>query len=260
MLIDSHTHFDDPRFDSDRDKVYLRAKRAGIIAMIVPAVSAASWPKIKEHAENYNSIFPAYGLHPYFITQHKPEHLDLLKDWIIREHPLAVGECGLDYFLPELDREKQKNFFRAQLEIAKEFDLPIILHARNAVEEAILLIKETGHHKGMVHSYNGSLQQAKQLINLGYYLSFGGAATYAQAIKLRTLIRELPIDRLLIETDAPDQPGADHKGQRNEPGNILEVLDTFTELRSETKKVIAEQTTTNAINLFNLPEQVLFSH
>ncbi len=252
MLIDSHVHFDDPRFDKDRDAVYQRAMQAGVIAMIMPAITAESWPKTKQCSDQYENVFPAYGLHPYFIDQHKPEHLDQLKDWIKKEQPVAVGECGLDYFLPELDQEKQKNFFEAQLEIAKESSLPIIIHARSAVEDVINVIRKSGHNKGMIHSYNGSLQQAKQLIDLGYYLSFGGAVTYTRANKLRTLIKELPLESMLIETDAPDQPDADHKDQRNEPGFILEILNTFAELRSESRETIAQQTMHNTVRLFNL--------
>ena len=252
MLIDSHVHFDDKRFDEDRDAVYQRAKQAGVIAMIMPAITADSWPKTKQISDQHENVFPAYGLHPYFIDQHKTEHLDQLKDWIKKEQPVAVGECGLDYFLPELDQEKQKNFFETQLKIAKEFDIPVIIHARSAVEDVINLIKKSGHYKGMIHSYNGSLQQAKQLIDLGYYLSFGGAVTYTRAKKLRSLIKELPLDSLLIETDAPDQPGADHEGQRNEPTFIIGVLETFAELRSESRETIAKQTMHNTVRLFNL--------
>jgi len=252
MLIDSHIHFDDPRFDQDRDEVYQRAKQAGVIAMIMPAITAASWPKTKQCADQYKNVFPAYGLHPYFIDQHKPEHLDQLKDWIKKEQPVAVGECGLDYFLPDLDQEKQKTFFESQLEMAKEFDLPIIIHARRAVEDVINLIKKSGHQKGMIHSYNGSLQQAKQLIDLGYYLSFGGAVTYARAKKLRTLIKDLPLDSLLIETDAPDQPSIDHKGQRNEPRFITEVLDTIVELRPENRETVLHVIMQNTIKLFSI--------
>lgn len=255
MLIDSHVHFDDTRFDVDRDAIYLRAEKVGVIAMIMPAVTANSWPKTKQCADQYKNIFPAYGLHPYFIDQHQPDHLDQLKDWIEKEQPVAVGECGLDYFLKQLDKEKQKYFFEAQLIIAKDFDLPIIIHARSAVEEVIQMIRKSGHNKGMIHSYNGSFQQAEQLIELGYYLSFGGAATYTRAKKLRALISELPLENILIETDAPDQPGADHAAERNEPAFIQEVLDTFTDLRSESNVQIARQTVINTVKLFNL-EQV----
>lgn len=255
MLIDSHVHFDDCRFDDDRNAVYHRAEKAGVMAMIMPAVTAGSWPKTKQCSDQYQNVFAAYGLHPYFIDQHQPEHLDQLTIWIEKERPVAVGECGLDYYLKELDQEKQRYFFEAQLIIAKEFDLPIIIHARSAVEEVIRLIRKTGHNKGMVHSYNGSLQQAEQLIDLGYYLSFGGAATYTRANKLRALIAKLPLENLLLETDAPDQPCADHAGQRNEPAFIKVVLDTFTELRSESKEQIARQSMINTIKLFNL-EQV----
>ncbi len=252
QLIDAHVHFDDPRFDSDRNEVYARACRAGIMGMIVPSTTAGDWSRTRQCAETYRNVYPAYGLHPYFIDQHQPAHLDTLEAWIQKERPVAVGECGLDYFLDDLDRDKQRVFFRDQLRIAKAFDLPIIIHARKAVEEVICLIKQSGHRKGMIHSYNGSLQQAEQLIELGYFLSFGGAVTWSRARKLRTLVATLPLEHLLLETDAPDQPGANHLGQRNEPAYLLEVLDTFAELRSEDKSTIAEQARQNTVELFRL--------
>ncbi len=252
MLIDSHVHLDDQRFDVDRDQVVKRAEQSGVITMIVPAVTATTWSKTKKITDKYPNVFPAYGLHPYFIDQHEAEHLEQLHNWIETEKAIAVGECGLDYFLPELDQTKQRLFFERQLTIAKKFDLPIIIHARSAVEDVINLLKKSGHNKGMIHSYNGSLQQAKKLIDLGYLLSFGGAVTYPRAKKLRALIGQLPLDSLLLETDAPDQAGANFNQQRNEPSFIIEILDTFTELRSENRKVIAEQTTQNCQKLFNL--------
>ncbi len=252
MLIDSHVHFDDPRFDLDRDAVYQRALEAGVEAMIIPAVSANSWDKTKTITDQYPNVFPAYGLHPYFIEQHKEQDLDQLRDWIKNEKPVAVGEAGLDFYLKDLDQIKQRVFFEAQIEIAKEFDLPIIIHARKAVEDVIKIIKKIDHRKGMIHSFNGSLQQAEQLIDLGYFLSFGGAATFAGSKNIRSLIQTLPLERLLLETDAPDQPDMNHKGQRNEPGFITYVLNTFVDLRPENRQKIVKQTTLNARALFAL--------
>ncbi|MFK8068282.1 MAG: TatD family hydrolase [Gammaproteobacteria bacterium] len=256
MLIDSHVHFDDPRFDVDRNAVYQRALDAGVEAMIIPAVTAESWGRTKEIADQYSHVFPAYGLHPYFIDQHKQQDFALLREWLKKEKPVAVGEAGLDYYLKDLDQIKQQDFFETQLEIAKEFDLPIIIHARKAVEDVIKTIKKIDHKKGMIHSFNGSLQQAEQLIESGYFLSFGGAATFAGSKNIRSLIKKLPLERLLLETDAPDQPDAQHQGERNEPAFMVEILDTFVALRSESKDEIVLQTKRNTIDLFDLKFRV----
>lgn len=252
ILIDSHVHLDDPRFDDDRDDVVKRALKAGISHMIVPAVTAARWAITKQVTDTFETVSPAYGLHPYFIDEHEIEHLDQLQTWIQQEQPIAVGECGLDFFLPELDQQKQKIFFEAQLQIAKECDLPIIIHARGAVEEVINTIKRSGHRNGMIHSFNGSQQQAEKLIELGYLLSFGATVTFPRAKKLRNLITTLPLQHLLIETDAPDQAGIKHHKQRNEPCFLIDVVSTFAELRQESQEQIALQTTENAQRLFHI--------
>jgi TatD DNase family protein len=197
-------------------------------------------------------LHPAYGLHPMFLAEHRPDHLDALCRWIDREHPVAVGECGLDFFVEGLDPDEQRTYFLRQLELAREFGLPVILHARRAVDEVIATVRAVGGLRGVVHSYSGSAEQAHQLWKLGFSLGFGGPVTYDRARRLRAIVAQMPIEFLLLETDAPDQPLSTHRGQRNEPGHLREVLDCVATLRDTDPDVLAAATTLNAQRLFGL--------
>ena len=252
-LVDSHSHFDAAEFDADRAAAHARAVAAGVVAQIVPAVDAAGWPKLRQTCAGLPGLWPAYGLHPMYLDAHRPEHLPALRAWIERERPLAVGECGLDYFVEGLDAEAQLFYFDGQLRLAREFDLPVIVHARRAVDAVIAAIRRIGGLRGVVHSFSGSAEQAAQLHRLGFLLGIGGPVTYARANRLRKLVAGMPLEQLLLETDSPDQPGATHRGQRNEPAHLLEVLDAIATLRKVPRDDIAAATRDNAVRLFNLP-------
>ncbi len=252
MIIDSHCHIDFEDFDSDRSNVLNSAKQAGIEHIIVPGITKNTWPRLQEVCSQYNKLHPAYGLHPYFINKHKPEHLDDLKQWASKEKPIAIGECGLDFYLKELNKNIQIEFFEAQLDIAKENKLPVIIHSRKATEQIIQIIKKKNLQDGMIHSYSGSFEQAKQLIDLGFYISFGGAITYNNATRIRKIAQQIPLDSLLVETDSPDQSGASHQGQRNQPDFIIEVINTLSELHNISVNNIADITHKNALTLFQI--------
>jgi len=252
-LVDSHCHLDDAAFDGDRDAVLRRAREAGIVRQVVPAVEAAGWAKLRTVCAADPGLHAAYGLHPLALPAHRSEHLAQLRDWIERERPVAVGECGLDYFVEGLDRDAQAGWFDAQLRIARDFDLPVIVHARRAVDAVIAAIRKVGGLRGVVHSFSGSPQQARQLWDFGFLLGLGGPVTYPRANRLRRLAADMPLDRLLLETDAPDQPDAGHRGQRNEPARLPDVLATLAALRGEDPAGIAAATTRNARRLFSFP-------
>lgn len=252
-LVDSHCHLDVDAFDVDRTEVIERARRAGVTRQIVPAIAAAGWPALRDVCASNPGLYPAYGLHPMFLAQHRPDHLVELREWALREKPVAIGECGLDFFLPGLDVEAQARIFDAQLLLAREFDLPLIVHARRAVDAVIAAIKRLGGVRGVVHSFSGSPQQAAQLWDFGFMIGLGGPVTYARANRLRALARTMPLEHLLLETDAPDQPDSEHRGQRNEPARMIHVLRTIAELRDVDPLVIADATTANADRLFRLP-------
>ena len=254
-LVDSHSHLDAAEFDPDRDAVVARAQDAGVDAQVVPAVAASGFAKLREVCVAGDGLHAAYGLHPMYLAAHRPGDLDVLRDWIARERPVAVGECGLDHFVEGLDSGLQRTYFTGQLELACEAGLPVIVHARRAVEEVIACIRGVGGRgalRGVVHSYSGSAEQARRLFDLGFLLGFGGPVTYERATRLRALVAGMPLDFLLLETDAPDQPPAAHRGERNEPARLQQVLDAVARLRGEEREAIAAATTRNACTLFGL--------
>jgi len=250
-LFDSHAHLDAAEFDGDRDDVIARARSAGVAEMLVPAVSASGWRALHTLCEAQPGLYPAYGLHPCHLAGHADHDLAALADWL-RGHPaVAVGECGLDFHEPGLDHERQLHFLRGQFEIAHGFDLPLVLHARRAFEQVIVELRRFGKPlRGVVHSFSGSAEQARELRRLGFSVGIGGPVTHERAQRLRKLVAELPIESLLLETDAPDQPDAAHRGQRNEPAHLVEVLACVAGLRGSPPEVIADATAANARRLF----------
>ncbi|MFA0922947.1 TatD family hydrolase [Xanthomonas fragariae] len=253
QLIDSHCHLDAGAFDHDRATVIARAQAANVMQQVVPAITAASWPGLRAVCKQAPGLYPAYGLHPIFLDRHRPEHLDLLAEWIERERPCAIGECGLDFSLDGLYAQTQRDYFDGQLQLAKRFDLPLIVHARRATEEVIARIKAVGGLRGVVHSFAGSPEQAQQLWKLDFMIGLGGPVTYPRASRLRGLAANMPLQHLLLETDAPDQPDASIRGQRNEPAYLRTVLECIAQLRGENADRIAAQTTANARRMFGLP-------
>ncbi|MET0067784.1 MAG: TatD family hydrolase [Candidatus Thiodiazotropha sp.] len=251
-LIDAHCHFDDASFDPDRDEALQRAHASGVREQVIPAVIAAWWPRIRDMCREHTGLYPSYGLHPMYLGDHRESHLEALQQWIERERPVAIGECGLDFYIPDPQPARQQFYFEGQLQLARQFDLPVIIHARRAVEEVINTLRRYPGVRGMLHSYSGSEQQARRLIDLGFFLSFGGPLTYPRAQRLHRLVENLPLQALMLETDSPDQPNCNHRGERNEPARLTEVLDQFSRLRSESRETIAEQTRSNTYRLFRL--------
>lgn len=249
-LYDSHSHLDAPEFDGDREAVVARAEAAGVVRQLVPAVAFRTWPALRDTCALRPGLRAAYGLHPMYLDEHRPEHLDALPGWIERERPAAVGECGLDFFVAGLDPEAQRRYFVRQLEIARDVGLPVVLHARRAVDEVIATIRRVGGLRGVVHSWSGSDEQAAQLFRLGFSLGIGGPVTFERAQRLRRTVATMPIDHLLIETDSPDQPDAARRGQRNEPAFLVDVLREVARLRGVDPAIVAEATDRNAEALF----------
>lgn len=252
-LVDSHCHLDAPEFDPDRAQVIARARAAGVGSQVLPSIDAAGWPKLRAICAADEGLHPAYGLHPMFLSSHRPQHLHELREWLEHERPCAVGECGLDHFVEGLDRDEQSRYFDGQLRLAREFDLPLIVHARHAVEATIAAIRRVGGLRGVVHSYSGSEEQARQLWKLGFMIGLGGPLTYERAKRLRRIVATMPIEYLLLETDAPDQPDAGIRGQRNEPARLAGVCEVVAQLRGESAERVAEATSANARRLFALP-------
>ena len=251
-LVDTHSHIDVEAFDADRPAVIERARAAGVARQVVPAIHAAGWAGLRDVCARHPGLHAAYGLHPVYLDSHRDDDLHALVEWIRQERPVAVGECGLDHFVDGLDRERQSQLFDAQLRIARDFDLPVIVHARHAVDAVIAAIRRIGGLRGVVHSFSGSRQQAETLWREGFAIGLGGPVTYERASRLRTLAATMPLEHLVLETDAPDQPDSCGRGQRNEPARLVNVLHAIAMLRGEPMDTIARATTANAERLFRL--------
>lgn len=253
MLVDTHCHLDADEFDRDRGDVVRRARAAGVRTQVLPATHADEWPLLRDAAASSPGLYAAYGMHPTFLAHHRDGDLDALREWVEQERPVAVGECGLDFFVEGLDAEAQSHWFEGQLRIARDFDLPLIVHARRAVDQVTAAIRRIGGLRGVVHSFSGSRQQAEKLWELGFLVGLGGPVTYERANRLRRLAATMPLEYLVLETDAPDQPDSAIRGQRNEPARLTVVCGTIAELRGVSPDEVASATTSNARRLFALP-------
>jgi TatD DNase family protein len=245
-IIDSHCHLDDDRFDPDRDQIVARAKANNIDCIVIPATTAQRWLKVKKVSELYEGVYPTYGLHPMFMALHQAQHINELDAWLDREKPIAVGECGFDFFMGRVDEVQQVKIFSDQLQLAKNHRLPVIIHVRKFAPLT-----------GVIHSFSGSQQQADQLIDLGFKLGIGATVGFERAKKLRSVVASVPDSALLIESDAPDQPGANHRGERNEPAFIIEQLTTIASLRDMSEKELAQALLRNTHDLFDFKGKIL---
>lgn len=249
-MIDAHIHLDDSRFDEDRTLLINQAQEAGIKKFITPAVTLSGFSKLRELSLQHPSITPSYGLHPYFITQHKKDDIKYLDTWLSANKSCALGECGLDFFLKELDKDLQQFYFEAQIELAKKHDLPLILHARGAVDAVFNALRNAKYYNAMLHSYNGSIEQTKRLIDRGIKFSFGGAICNSKAHKLHKLVNYCPLDTIMFETDAPDQNLYPDFKLRNEPINLIKIIHYYSLLTNHSSDKVKTQSSVTCQQFF----------
>ena len=253
-IIDTHCHLDVVDFDLDRDEVLEQCRSHEITKIIVPAIESKSWSRLLELCELNKGIYPALGLHPVFIEQHQIEDINKLEHILDKTSPVAIGEIGLDFYLKNLDKDKQLELFEQQLLLAKKHELPVILHVRKAHDQVLQLLSKIKVKGGFCHAFNGSLQQAEKYIELGFKLGFGGTLTYENSSKIHALAKALPLESIVLETDAPDMVVESHRGQRNSPAYIIESLNALANIRNEDVNVIAQQTTLNANDVINFSD------
>lgn len=262
MLIDTHCHLDFSAFDSDRDLVIAACQKQNITSIVVPGVCSKHWQRILLLCRTQDILYPALGLHPCFLSDHKAEDLDQLAQICARqsvdpplEQPLeqpivAIGEIGLDYYKGKnkvLNKELQRWYFSKQLEIAGQYHLPVLIHARKSHQDVLQYLKTKKSITGIIHAYSGSYEQAKEYLNLGFKLGFGGAYTYPKATKLRALLAKLPLEAWVLETDAPDMSPVMYHQQRNSPQYIPQIAEEFVNLynaeiniKSDTEELICQ--------------------
>ena len=254
-LIDSHTHLDFPDFDADRTQLLARSRASGVEQMVVLGVYQHNWQRLWDLVQTDSQLYAAFGLHPVYLNEHRPEHVLELGQWLSRlaGHPqlCAVGEIGLDYFLPELDREGQQQLFEAQLQLAADFQLPSLLHVRRSHAQVIATLKRFRLQRGgIIHAFAGSREEAREYLKLGFKLGLGGAATWPQALRLRKVIVDLPLDAIVLETDSPDMAPAMYPNQRNSPEHLPDICQALAEVMGISPERLAETSTANARELF----------
>jgi len=252
FLFDTHCHIDSPQFNSDREFVLAQAQANGIERIIVPATTQRRWANLIKICEASPVLYPALGLHPVYLGAHKKNDIDLLESKLPELSIVAIGEIGLDYYLKELDKSKQLKLLEPQLSIANNEHLPVILHCRKAYDDLIRQLLKFKLPGGIAHAFNGSIQHAYKLIDLGFKLGFGGMLTYERSSKLRTLVAELPLSSIVLETDSPDLTVAQHRGKRNSPAYLPFVLDVLSEIRDESKEEITTQIYSNSLQVFSM--------
>ncbi|MEK1908404.1 MAG: TatD family hydrolase [Pseudomonas sp.] len=258
QLIDTHTHLDFPDFDADRAELLARSRAAGVAKLVVLGVYQANWQRLWDLVQQEEGLYAAFGLHPVYLEQHQPEHLTELRDWLQRlaGHPrlCAVGEFGLDYFLEQLDRQRQQALFEAQLTLANDVELPVLLHVRRAHAATIATLKRLRPKRGgIIHAFAGSYEEAREYLKLGFKLGLGGAPTWPQALRLRKVVAQLPLDAIVLETDAPDMAPAMYPNQRNSPEHLADICSALAELRGVSPEELATASSHNAAELFGWP-------
>ncbi|ARU32794.1 DNAase [Sulfuriferula sp. AH1] len=249
-LIDTHCHLDAGEFDADRDEVVERTVASGVTRIIVPAVTADNFAAVNEICARYPLCRPALGLHPIYAQQHQQDDLSRLRAAVAETHPVAIGEIGLDLFVTDVDVTRQTYFFAEQLKIARDFDLPVLLHTRHANDEIMKQLRRFDIRRGIAHAFNGSMQQAERFIQQGFKLGFGGAFTYTRASNLRRLAAQLPLEAIVLETDAPDMSPVWAHRQRNSPEYLAQIAAELAALRGVDVATIAQVTGNNVRAIF----------
>ncbi len=253
MLIDTHCHLDAAEFDGDRAQVAAAAREAGVRWLVVPAIGADNFDTVARLAASQQGCAYALGIHPMYVDRAGDDDLRLLRQRLEAAiaDPLlvAVGEIGLDFFVPGLDRERQERFFVAQLALAREFDLPVLLHVRRSQDVTLKHLRRVRPPAGIAHAFNGSTQQARGFLDLDFALGFGGAMTFERARQIRRLVRELPEHAHVLETDAPDIAPAWRNGSRNAPTELPRIAEVFAGLRELSFEDACAQTGRNAVRV-----------
>ncbi|ATE60230.1 TatD family hydrolase [Thauera sinica] len=250
MLVDTHIHLDAAEFDADREQAMDAARAAGVGGFVVPAVDVPSFDRVAALAARHADVHHAYGIHPMYVMAAQDGDLEVLEACLAQGDAMAVGEIGLDFFVPGIDPLRQERFFVAQLRLARACGLPVILHVRRAVDQILKHLRRNEVCGGIAHAFNGSRQQAETFMALGFKLGFGGAMSFDGSTRIRKLAAELPLEAIVLETDAPDIPPAWSQGRRNEPANLARFAEILAGLRGMPLEEVGLATTRNAAAVF----------
>ena len=254
MIFESHAHYDDEAFDSDRSELLSQCQNQGIEYIVNVSASLGSVKSTLALAEEYPFIYAAVGIHPDEVGELNEENFAWLKEQCRHPKTVAVGEIGLDYYWQEVPRDLQKEVFRAQLALAQRLDMPVIVHDREAHGDSLAIVKEFPGVRGVFHCYSGSVEDAKTLIKLGWHLSFTGTITFKNARKAPEVIAAVPLDRIMVETDAPYMAPTPYRGKRCDSRYVYRMAETIAQIKGLTTQEVENATTANGKRLFKIQD------
>ena len=253
MIFDTHAHYDDRQFEEDREELLDSMRENGVELIVDAASDIASWDKIEQLTDRYPFIYGAIGVHPDEVGELDEEKMKRMEQLLAREKMVAVGEIGLDYYWDKENRDLQKMWFIRQLELARQLDLPVIIHSREAAADTMEIMKQ--HAKGLdgvIHCFSYSPEQAKEYVKMGFYLGIGGVVTFKNAKKLVDVCREIPAERMLVETDCPFMAPVPFRGKRNKSDYIEYIIDKMSEIRGISGEEMNEILLNNKKRLFKI--------
>ena len=253
MIFDTHAHYDDRQFEEDREELLGSMRENGVELIVDAASDIASWDKIEQLTDRYPFIYGAIGVHPDEVGELDEEKMQRMEKLLSGEKMVAVGEIGLDYYWEKEKRDLQKKWFIRQLELARQLDLPVIIHSREAAADTMEIMKQ--HAKGLdgvIHCFSYSPEQAKEYVKMGFYLGIGGVVTFKNAKKLKEVVQEIPLEALVLETDSPYLAPVPHRGKRNNSQNLVYVAEEIAALKGVSYEEVVRQTTENAKKLYRL--------
>ena len=254
MLFDTHAHYDDPQFDPDRDALLTALPQQGVGLVLVPGCTLDSSRAAVDLAHTYPHVYAAVGIHPENCHDFVPEHIDTLRRLAAEDKVVAIGEIGLDYYWPENPpKPLQHQTLRSQLELAAELDLPVIIHSREAQGDLLSVLRDYPTVRGVFHCYAGSVEDARTLVRQGWMLSFNGALTFKNARKAPEVVAEIPLEHLLIETDAPYLTPVPFRGKRNHSGYVHLVAERMAQIKNLSVEEVEAATLENGKRLFRIP-------
>ena len=252
MYFDSHAHYDDERFDEDRDELIEGLKMQGVSYVVKVAADMKSCHTSLELAHKYDFIYSSVGVHPHDVKDMTNQDMDEMRQLAKDEKVVAIGEIGLDYYYDNSPREEQRIWFRKQLEMAKELDLPVIIHSREASEETFNIIMESGVKEGVIHCFSGSLELAREYVKNGFYIGVGGSLTFKNAKKTVRVVEGIDLSHIVIETDCPYLTPVPHRGERNDSSYLKFVVEKIAEIKGISAEEVAKVTFENAKKLYRI--------
>lgn len=251
--FDTHAHLYDKAFDRDRDEVLTRTLEA-VDYVVIPSENYETSQKAVRLAETYGPVYGAVGIHPHETKYASEEILQKIGDLAQLPKVKAIGEIGLDYHFFYSDKETQQKWFARQIELARDLDLPFLIHDREAHGDTLSILKKhkNSRMRGIMHCFSGSVETAEELIKLGFYISFAGPLVFPNSRRLKEAAREIPLDRLLIETDSPYLTPPPHRGERNEPANVIYVAEEIARLKGISVETVVEETRKNGLSIYGI--------